>query len=300
MKFPKKTGSYYTPAYLSEFILRYVAKHFDRNKRICIFEPSVGDGSFVKAFNLTNFPRNVQRFSFTAIDKIKGELNKAEKASLETKKLNSTYSFIRKDFLGYQKNINRRFDLIVGNPPYIKKQLLNKTQISSCENIHAIAKLGKNSIKNIWPSFLIRCCELLKKDGVLAFVLPAELLQVKFSQELRSYLVKTFARTEIFTFDELLFDCKGQDTILLIGYKDHDNPGQFYSRISDVKQLLTNNFTLTSNHALVDTETKWTHHQVSAEDIIFIKGLAERLQSVNNYCDSKPGIVTAANNFFYH
>jgi adenine-specific DNA-methyltransferase len=298
MSSKKLTGSYYTPEFLSGFILKYLASYFSETNNVSILEPSVGDGSFVKAFNKTDFPASIETFSFTGIDKIKIELNKAKKASKKVIKANCTYSFENVDFLEYQKNCSDKFSLIAGNPPYIKKQLLDDSQIELCDQIHQSANLSTASVKNIWSAFLVRSCQLLKDDGILAFVLPAELLQVKFSQELRTLLTMEFSRTEIFTFDDLLFDCKGQDTVLLIGYKHHITPGQYYSHIKNTEQLSTNDFLLTQNSALVDTETKWSHHLMPADDLTFIKNLGKRLHSINYYSDSKPGIVTAANDFF--
>lgn len=294
----KHTGSYYTPEFLSGFIMKYLAPYFSSKDHISILEPSVGDGSFVRAFNKTAFTNKNQTHSFTGIDKIKIELNKAKKASKKLSKGNCTYIFNNIDFLEYQKNCTEKFSIIAGNPPYIKKQLLNDFQIKLCDEIHQSAKLSTASVKNIWSAFLVRSCQLLDDDGVLAFVLPAELLQVKFSQELRALLTLEFNRTEIFTFDDLLFDCKGQDTVLLFGYKKHIAPGQYYSHIKKTEQLSTNDFILTQNSALVNTETKWSHHLMSPDNLVFIKNLGKRLHSINYYSESKPGIVTAANNFF--
>jgi len=298
MSTKKHTGSYYTPEFLSDFIMKYVGSHFSNKTNVSILEPSIGDGSFVKAFNKTVFPEKIETFSFTGIEKIKIELNKAKKAAKKFNKVNCTYIFDNSDFLDFQKIHTDKFSLIAGNPPYIKKQLLNDLQIGLCDEIHQSAKLSTASVKNIWSAFLVRSCQLLEDDGILAFVLPAELLQVKFSQELRDLLTTEFNRTEIFTFDDLLFDCKGQDTVLLIGYKKHFAPGQYYSHIKDTDQLSANDFVLAQNSALVKTETKWSHHLMSADDLIFIKNLGKRLHSINYYSDSKPGIVTAANKFF--
>ncbi|MGZ3901771.1 MAG: Eco57I restriction-modification methylase domain-containing protein, partial [Bacteroidia bacterium] len=291
-------GSFYTPEFLSEFIVRYTAPHFEGKTNLSVFEPSVGDGSFVKAFNKTNFPNSIEKFSFTGIDKIMPELRKAEIVSQKNKRASTKYSFAKADFLHYQKTCNLKFSFIVGNPPYVKKQLLNKSQIELCEQIHKDSALPESSVKNIWSAFLLRSCQLLTKDGVLAFVLPAELLQVKFSKELRDYLGTVFQRIEVFTFDDLLFECKGQDTILLFAFKKHDSPGQFYTHIVNTSQLTEGDFTLRGNDALVSTNTKWTHHSLTADELTFIHNIGNRLPVIDHYCDSKPGIVTAANSFF--
>lgn len=59
-------------------------------------------------------------------------------------------------------------------------------------------------------------------------VLPAELLQVSFAEELRHYILNKFQRIEIITFDNLLFECKGQNTIIFIGYKESKNTASIF------------------------------------------------------------------------
>jgi adenine-specific DNA-methyltransferase len=298
MKNRKKSGSFYTPEYLSMFMMQYISSNFEGIDKFSIFEPSVGDGSFVKAFNKVCFSKTIKSFSFTAIDKIKPELRKAQEAAFLDRKNNTRYSFSHKDFLKYQFNLNKKFHLVIGNPPYIKKGLLNKVQINLCKEIHDSAKLSNTTIKNIWAAFLVRCSRLLEENGVLALVLPAELLQVKFASELRNFLKEQFQRTEVFTFDDLLFECKGQDTIVLIAFKKHRQPGQFFTHVGNVEDLKSNNFVLTQNIGLTTTNSKWSHHLLSSDELIFIHNIGDRLNKIDHYCESKPGIVSAANNYF--
>src|SRR5574343_614771 len=132
-------------------------------------------------------------------------------------------------------------------------------------------------IKNIWTSFVIKATKLLKKDGILAYVLPSELLQVKFAEEIREFLKKNFERIEIFTFNDLMFDCKGQDTVVLIAYKKHEEKGEFFTNIDSSESLVNNNFTLQKNNLLVDSNVKWTHHFLSKEELEFIETLRNKL-----------------------
>ena len=278
--------------------MSYVAKCFVGYKALFILEPSVGDGSFIRAFNKSEFPKSIQNYSFHAIEKYKSELDKAKEEANRQRKKNVKFSFFKNDFLKYQSTKNRKFSLVIGNPPYIKKSLLNKTQVEFCKKIQISIGLEDKSVNNIWPYFLLRNCQLLTDEGILAFVLPAELLQVNFSVELRQYLVDNFARTEIFTFDDLLFECKGQDTVLLVAYKKHKSKGQYFTHITDVDQLVTKKFILAENKALETSEIKWTHHALAADELNFIHNIGSRLKCINTFCESRPGIVTAANKFF--
>lgn len=294
----KQNGSYYTPDFLSRFIMSYASSHFIDLEAISILEPSIGDGVFLKSFHNTEFHESVKSFNFTGIDKVNTELFKAEQVAISNPKNCTNYSFCNNDFLEIQKQLIPEYQFIVGNPPYISKKHLTDLQKKLCEEIHTNVNLPPNTVKNIWSAFLLRCCQLLTSNGILAFVLPSELLQVKFSKELRQFLANNFQRTEIFTFSELLFECKGQDTVLLFGFKKHAKPGQFFTFINDTNDLTTKNFNLTSNYALEINSTKWSHHILESEELEFIYKLASKLNFVNHFCVSKPGIVTAANSFF--
>lgn len=283
----KETGSYYTPQYLADFISRRVSIFFFDRKRLSILEPSVGDGSFVTSIDGA-FSQSV---SLTALDINPAELNKA-KEKWNTK--SGVFKSI--DFLDFQSD--KKYSAIVGNPPYIKKSILNEIQIEACKQIHFKANLSEASVKNIWTAFLIKSSTLLNENGILAFVLPSELLQVKFAEEIREFLKSEFQRIEIFTFNDLMFDCKGQDTVVLFAYKKAKSKGEFFTNIESAKDLLKNPIRLKKNNLLVESKVKWTHHFLTENDIAFLNEIKSSLKPINHYSVSKAGIVTAANKFF--
>ena len=283
----KNTGSYYTPSYLASFISKRVLSHFEGRTRMSILEPSVGDGAFVSELAK---PTNI-KIKLSALDINQGELDKASE-----KWYKKNASFVKTDFLDFSDT--KKYSAIVGNPPYVKKNRLTKKQIDLSKEIHFQEGLSEASVKNIWTTFLIKSNKLLNSNGVLAFVLPSELLQVKFAEEVREYLKKEFQRIEIFTFNDLMFECKGQDTIVLFAFKKSNNKGEYFANIDSKETLESGNFTLKNNNLLVSSNVKWTHHFLTDDELIFIENLKKELQIVNHYTDSKPGIVTAANKFF--
>jgi len=291
VKNKKNTGSFYTPKIIADFLVDYLSFKFVDKQNISILEPSAGDGIFIKTiFKHELFSKKLQKV--VAIEQSKRELNKITK---EVKQ--KTFTAIHSDFLEFQHANKQKFSLVIGNPPYIKKSLLKERQIEYCKSIHENANLADNKPKNIWTAFLVRCIEFTSEDGILAFVLPSELLQVKFATELRELILKEFERVEIFTFNELLFkDCKGQDTLLLIGERKSDRKGVYYCNIGKLNDLEERRFTLAQNVKI--KESKWTHHHLETDEIELLEKLKQQIKTVNDYCNSKAGIVTAANDYF--
>lgn len=283
----KSTGSYYTPEYLASFISKRVLSHFGNRTRMSILEPSVGDGAFISELEKEN---NIN-INLTALD-----INKVELKTASDKWTRKTASFVQTDFLEF--STNRQYSAVVGNPPYVKKNILTSKQIELSKEIHSNENLTETSVKNIWTTFLVKANTLLAKNGVLAFVLPSELLQVKFAEEIREYLKSQFERIEIFTFNDLMFECKGQDTIVLFAYKKSNNKGEFFTNITSKEALESNSFVLRNNELLVSSKVKWTHHFLTSDELTFIDNLKKELRTVNDYSESKPGIVTGANKYF--
>ncbi|WP_128547187.1 N-6 DNA methylase [Larkinella soli] len=296
----KEIGSYYTPDFLAKFIINFVKESLNTSGSLSILEPSVGDGAFLKAFLENNFG-NSSDIKFTSIELNDPELTKAKNIFnfySQGKNL-SNFQFFNQDFLDWQKDCNDRFNLIIGNPPYIKSNLLTSEQISNSHLIFTSAGLNEKFFKNIWSSFLIRCTQLLTENGILAFVLPAEFLQVNFSKQIRKFLKSQFDRIEVFTFNQLMFESTGQDTIILFGYRESQKQkGIYFSNVSDISQLEEQSFFLNENVALSNSETKWTHHILSSDEISFLYNLYNSVNKIKDFCSSKPGVVTAANDFF--
>lgn len=287
----KLTGSFYTPKIISDFLVDYLSKKL-KGENLTVLEPSAGDGIFVQSiYNHQTLLKQIKKV--VAVEREEKELKKV-KTITKSKSLKTIHS----DFLDFQNSNKQKFDLVIGNPPYIKKNLLADEQISLCEGIHKIfPNLSENKIKNIWTAFLVRSINFVSDNGILAFVLPSELLQVKFAAELRALILKEFERVEIFTFNELLFkDCKGQDTLLLIGERKSKDKGVYYCNIEKLKDLEEKKFSLAQNVNI--RESKWTHHHLTSDEIELLTKVKKRLQITNHFCTSKAGIVTAANNYF--
>lgn len=288
----KLSGSFYTPKVAADFLVDYLSDRLAQFTDIKVLEPSCGDGVFVKS--VVNHPVLASCVKkIVAVERNKLELKKA-KIPGKSRVIKSRHA----DFLNFQKSTREKFHLVIGNPPYIKKNHLKDQQIRICKEIHQQAGLLNHEPKNIWTAFLVRCVSFTNDNGVLAFILPSEFLQVKFAEELRQLLQKEFARVEYLNFHELIFDAEGQNTVLVVAYRKAELPGVYFGTIDKLDDLPARKFTLNKNDVIHTVSTKEIHHNVSSDDLSYLNMLRLKLGTMNSYVVSKPGIVTAANEFF--
>ncbi|MFI5137764.1 MAG: Eco57I restriction-modification methylase domain-containing protein, partial [Sphingobacteriales bacterium] len=172
----KLRGGFYTPEPIAAFILRWGV---NGSTDYDILEPSCGDGVFLEQLK----ELNLKYKSLTAIELDEVEAEKSNQIPLENKQI------INSDFHTYCNNTLQRFNLIVGNPPYIRYQFFDRQQQIEAGDIFIKAGLTYSKLTNAWVSFVVGSSLLLKEDGgKIGFVLPAEVLQVSFAQQLRSFI----------------------------------------------------------------------------------------------------------------
>ncbi len=288
----KQLGSYYTPEPLIDFALSRIKESFD-NTKLHILEPSCGDGRFI---NKIHSRRIVSKPCSTLI-----EIDDASYADAKNNLANLNHTHvIQQDFLFYESPANKKFDLIIGNPPYINKKLLSSGQIQQIQKILADARISSRADKNIWPAFVVKSIELLKENGQMCFILPFDLLQVKYGEDVQRLLEKEFDQIEIYNIKGRIF-LASQNTVLLIASKHSNRKGIFYYEVT-AKDINSSSYdfdsVIPSPPAAANGHMKWRSMILSSDELQFINGLAKNIKPVSDYITSKPGLVTAANSFF--
>src|SRR5690554_2673331 len=262
----KLRGGFYTPEPIASFILKWA---FNGNTQLDILEPSCGDGVFLEEIQKGGYKYK----SVTAIELDELEFGKSKQIGL-----NNT-TVINADFHEYCINTKQKFDLVVGNPPYIRYQYFDKEQQEFASNIFGKANLKYSKLTNAWVSFVVGSSLLLKEEGKIGFVLPAEILQVSFAQSLREFLAHFYNKINIVSFEKLVFPDIQQEVVLLLCEKNNSKTHLIeHLKLKDAEKLKKLNVSkLKSPKKKINFKSnKWTFYFLEQNEIDFL----EKLQTI--------------------
>jgi adenine-specific DNA-methyltransferase len=218
-------GQFYTSKELAKFMIDLSSKKKDSP----ILEPCFGEGVFLKELEASGFSN------------IKGyEIDKENYKKVEEKKINANIELI--NYL--DSSIDEKFDLIIGNPPYVHWNKISK----DIQNNLSSDPFWSNYSNGEWDllyAFIIWSVEKLNNNGELIFIVPYNWFNSTHAKSLRSYLLKKGRFEIICHFGEakLFKDCY-PNNIIFKYRKTKDKKGdikiiEYKGRSIDVKKTLT-------------------------------------------------------------
>lgn len=286
----KLRGGFYTPTPIADFILKWA---FNGNKSLDILEPSCGDGVFLEQIKNGGYSYNsILAIEFDEIEAIKSRNLNIAKTTVENN-----------EFHKFCNSTDKRFDLIIGNPPYIRYQFFDKQQQHEASVIFNRANLKYSKLTNAWVSFIVGSSLLLKESGKIGFVLPAEILQVSFALTLRKYLAQFYNKISIVSFEKLVFPDIQQEVVLLLCEKDKSDTHFIeHIEVRDASDLQNLDVTrLKAPKKKIDFKSnKWTFYFLDQREIDFIESVKKNkaLKTLGHFAKVEVGITTGANPFF--
>ena len=288
----KLRGAYYTPLPLAEMMV----KLFSSDESIkTVLEPSCGDGVFIDA--LDDMKMMEQLNDATAIEIEQDEVEKLKHRFANSKKI----EIINRDFFDYYENTyEKKFDLILGNPPYIRYQYLEENQRILMSEILVSQGMKSNRLVNTWVGFMVACVNLLSDNGKIAFVIPAEILQVAYAEDLRLFLANHLSKITLITFEELVFPDIEQEIVVFIGEKGTEDKGIRIIELNNLDDL--NDFDIDTNgfQKLQHVHEKWTKYFTNNKENELISKIRKdnRFQMLSDTALINVGITTGNNKYF--
>lgn len=259
-----KFGQYFTPEIIGDFMIG-LACISEKSK---ILEPCCGEGVFLKLLNEKGYG------NITAYEIDDSLINiYSNKVIFE--------SFVSAEF-------DKNFDLIIGNPPYIrwsnledhlKKELLN----------NPLWNRYFNSLCDYLYIFILKSIEHLKENGQLIFVCPEYWLNTTHSISLRNYMVSNGYFEEIYHFNETpIFEKVTVSTIIFKYIKSKENKqdkirlSKYYSSQKITPQILN---ALKNKKQIEDGEHfEIDPFKINERWILAPKEIKEKLKVFENKC----------------
>jgi len=176
-----KFGQYFTPDIVADFMIDMA--NISVNSKI--LEPSCGQGIFLKLLQEKGFN------NLTAYE-IDNDLAK-EFSNIHYE------SFV-------SAKVNEKFDLIIGNPPYIRWKNLEE-ELKKELHTNPIWTKYFNSLCDYLYIFILKSIELLNDNGQLIFICPEYWMSTTHSISLRNYMANNGYFETIYHFNETpIFD----------------------------------------------------------------------------------------------
>ena len=287
----KLRGGYYTPAEMAAFLAEWAI----RGPCVHVLEPSAGDGEIVAAAA----SRLAGQGHIIAVELYADE---AEKARVRG---GPQATVINADFFAWFADTrpDGAFDAVLGNPPFIRYQDFPEEHRRIAFGLMHEEDLHPSRLTNAWLPFVTVATRALRIGGRLALVLPAELLQVSYSAELREYLTRKYSDLTVVTFRKLLFQGIQEETVLLLGVRGDS----FGARMSFVEldglddlRLDRVNGNGRVNVDLDHAREKWTQYYLSPAELGLIRELeqSDAFTRLGELAEIDVGIVTGRNEFF--
>lgn len=307
----KLRGGYYTSSDVAAWLVAWAIQ----SPKDRVLEPSCGDGAFLEAaarrYAALGVRKSTIANSLTGVEIVASEAARARQKLTSLLGTGAHDVVQTNDFFGWWLDTKQpAFDAVIGNPPFIRYQTFPEPHRSRGIGIMAALGLSPNRLTNIWVPFVVAAVASLLPGGRLALVLPAELLQVTYAGQLRSFLTDRFARIDIIACNELFFEKAEQEVVLLLASgalaaASESNPcrvtmteARTLSDITDHSPtaVLANAQPKTIHH---DHE-KWLKYFLSEREITFMRSLraASVVTNLSTHATVDVGVVTGKNEFF--
>jgi len=178
-----RLGQFATPPELARAIVSEALEHLPGDVGLQFLEPSIGTGSFYSAILDRAVNREIVRAVGYEVDPIHATV------------ANDLWAYhglqvVTADFTEEAPpNPEERFNLLVANPPYVRHHHIpsdEKTRLKAVVR----GRFGKelSGLTGLYVYFILLCHEWMDENGIAAWLIPTEFMDVRYGQVLRDYL----------------------------------------------------------------------------------------------------------------
>lgn len=295
----KLRGGYYTPPEVVQFCLHRIKANLRGSSAKRWLEPAAGDGAFIRGLSSGQAKQWFPSASVLCI-----EIDEAEAAKCRNHLISSKVEgeVIATSFLRWfadaleppLASMCLDFDAVVGNPPYLRYQFLDKEDRIRAERAILHYGLNLHGVSNGWIAFALLSLFSLRVGGAFALVLPSELLSITSAAQFRNTLVRHCTNVRVDLFPRSTFHVL-QDVVVVSGRRT----GKLQA-FTAVKFVDHRERTRAWTRILSASEDAWTMHLLTDKELNAYSA-SQQLPSVyrlGKLARIQVSVVTGANDFF--
>lgn len=295
----RSLGSYYTPLNIAQLLSDWAI----RKSSDTVLEPGFGGCGFLEA--------SISRLSLLGCSKPSTQLFGCDKDSDAFNYLNDLFGaidlnkhFLNSDFMAVRPGdfIERKFDAVIGNPPYVSLHMMSIEQRAAAEKAMQEDSFLLDRKASLWAYFVLHALRFLKPGGRCAWVLPSSFLYTDYAAQIKAVIKPTFSKVISISLEERLFTGVGakERTVILLaegyGSTSGETAQEYHVATSAELSKLIRNFEF--GVELRSQNTVLAHSRDSSAHL-FDKLLSHESSSLlGDWLDVKIGIVTGANKYF--
>lgn len=282
----KFLGQVLTPKVLADFMAGWLIQNNPKS----VLDPAGGDGALILPFKKLN--TNIE----TTVVEIDKEMADACKKKL---KAFTNLEIINNDFFRIVKNHKKKYDAIIVNPPYVKGQFISKKEIFF-ETFKDDFGLSLRQNSNLYCYFIIALTALLNPGGRASILVPIELFNANFGEDIKNYLIdKKYLKSVVFIDNKCNVFENAVTTSAVLFLEAPIDESPYEITIHNVKNLtqlkdLSKTYTIKKKPEELLKIKKWSSLKENTKIVDDENSIALR-----DFITTKRGIATGANEFFH-
>lgn len=289
-----KLGQFATPPRVADEMVTYALQQVQK-KEISYLEPGFGTGAFYTS--LLNY-----------VDSVDVDINviKAHGYEIDSHYAEPTRRLMELTPLDLQqedftKATPEPFDVILCNPPYVRHHHMESSKkITLASQITERYKVRPTGLTGLYNYFMMLGEGWLSNDGIAAWLVPSEFLDVNYGVAVKSFLLQNVILTRIHLFrsEDVQFDDALVSSVVVWYRKGKPTPNHSVE-LSYGGSLLNPVHIQTVAHATLNPMAKWTRQirkgNALAKPVQSFNGSPSKLK---DFFDIKRGLATGDNSFF--
>lgn len=303
----RELGAYYTPSALSQILADWAITNPCEN----ILEPSFGGCGFFES----SINRLIKLGSTTPEKQLYGVDIDPHAFDILSQKFNKLVNtekrFLLEDFITVKPEdfLVPKFNVILGNPPYVSMHNMTYGQRESCDRIlketpFSSSTMGRNA--SLWAFFLLHSLSFLSEGGKVAWVLPSSLMHADYAKKLIEIHQKHFSAVKVLKLAERFFKSEGakETSVILIADQFHSEPNNSgtlsvhaLENLQELRGTISDNCITEQNTGDMNSyKLQLLPYKVSKAYLELAN--SEKAFELNHFLDLKIGMVTGANKYF--